>query len=114
MAVLMVFPQRMADVMNIEVESAPSFNYGVRYGVPLMVGWTILLFWVDRKPLERKDVLLITLFPVVSGYILFELYSVAAGYATIEMLIPQLVMQTTMSSLFIFSFWNAQRGNCRP
>ena len=32
----------------------------------LMWGWTALLFWADRKPIERRGVLLLTTVPVVS------------------------------------------------
>jgi len=32
----------------------------------LMWGWTALLFWADRKPIERRGVLLLTTFPVVA------------------------------------------------
>ena len=39
-------------------------GYGLINGAPLMIGWTILLLWADRKPMERKDTLLLTL-PVV-------------------------------------------------
>lgn len=31
----------------------------------LMWGWTFLLIWADRKPLERRGVILLTVFPVV-------------------------------------------------
>ena len=31
-----------------------------------MLGWTVLLFWAQLKPIERADILLITLFPVVT------------------------------------------------
>ena len=36
----------------------------------LMWGWTLLLLWADRKPIERRGVLLLTVFPVVFGLIL--------------------------------------------
>jgi hypothetical protein len=113
MAVLMLFPQQFSEMMKIDVESARSFNYGVRYGAPLMIGWTILLLWADRRPLERKDILLITLFPVVAGFVIFEIYSVAAGYGTMETLIPLLVMQSVMSAVFVFSYIKAKRADNR-
>lgn len=33
----------------------------------LMAGWTLLLAWGLRRPIERRGVLLLTAFPVVSG-----------------------------------------------
>ena len=38
-------------------------------GAPLMIGWTFLLIWGDRKPIERKEVIFITLFTVITGLI---------------------------------------------
>ncbi len=114
MAILMLFPQRLADITKIDVESVASFDYGVRYAVPLMMGWTVLLFWADRKPLARKDILLITLVPVVAGYVIFEFYSMEAGYATVGNTIPLLVMQAAMSATFIFSYLNAGRAGIQP
>jgi len=39
--------------------------YGVGQACALMWGWTFLLIWADRKPLERRGVILLTVFPVV-------------------------------------------------
>ena len=36
-------------------------------GASLMAGWTCLLIWAVRKPIERRGVLLLTAFPVVFG-----------------------------------------------
>ncbi|HBE77967.1 MAG TPA: hypothetical protein DDW65_09345 [Firmicutes bacterium] len=33
----------------------------------MVFAWTCLLLWADRKPLERKGVLLLTIVPVLSG-----------------------------------------------
>ena len=44
------------------------------WGAALLLGWTLLLFWGDRKPLERKGVLLLTCFPVISGLCLTNVF----------------------------------------
>jgi len=36
-------------------------------GASLMTGWTFLLVWAVRKPIERRGVILLTAFPVVFG-----------------------------------------------
>lgn len=36
----------------------------------LMIGWTILLFWADRKPIERRIILLITIIMMTIGQII--------------------------------------------
>ncbi len=49
------------------VSTDVSYNYQTGTGAFLMLGWTILLIWADRNPIERKDVLLLTAIPVVIG-----------------------------------------------
>ena len=44
------------------------------WGASLLLAWTFLLFWADRKPLERKGVLLLTCFPVISGLCLTNVF----------------------------------------
>ncbi len=107
-AFMMLFPEQFKTFNNINRELSADFGYGLRYGAPLMIGWTVLLFWADRKPLERKDILPITLV-VVAGYIIFEIYSIGAGYTTLGSTIPTLAMQIAMSGMFIFSYLNAKR-----
>ncbi len=36
-------------------------------GGSLMTGWTLLLLWAIKKPIERRFVILLTAFPVVFG-----------------------------------------------
>ncbi|MDJ0783277.1 MAG: hypothetical protein QNJ22_14970 [Desulfosarcinaceae bacterium] len=36
-------------------------------GASLIAGWTVLLIWASRAPIERRAVLLITVLPVLAG-----------------------------------------------
>lgn len=45
----------------------------------LMTGWTILLIWAVREPIERRFVILLTAFPVVFGLFMVALVGVLAG-----------------------------------
>jgi len=56
--VRMLIPSAMAEAGH---------TYAMGTSASLMFGWTLLLIWADRKPLERKGVLLLTIFPVISG-----------------------------------------------
>ena len=42
-------------------------------GGSLMAGWTFLLYWAVRKPIERRTISLLTAFPVVFGILLVTL-----------------------------------------
>jgi len=37
-------------------------------GASLMAGWTLLLAWTAREPIERRAVLAFTAMPLVAGY----------------------------------------------
>jgi len=86
----------------------PELNYISYLGASLMLGWTILLIWADRKPLERKGVLLITVFPVVIGIALSGIYLIASGMVSIYSLIPTLAIEVCITILFLFSYFFAR------
>lgn len=106
-AILMLFPNLFLRVMNFNLTSGRDFAFGLSYGVPLMIGWTILLIWADRKPLERKGILLLTL-PIIAGYIAIELYAVSTGITSLGSALPLLVMQTGLFVFIVFSCWRAK------
>jgi hypothetical protein len=110
-AVLMLFPALFVRVMNIRLAPDAGLTFGLMYGAPLMIGWTILLIWASRKPVERKAVLLLTL-PVVVGYILVEVYAISVGLAEFNQILPLFISQTIMSTLFIVSAspWTTGKG----
>ena len=92
----------------------PKIAYGAEYryalglGASLMLGWTFLLVWADRKPLERKGVLLLTVFPVITGILLAEIYSVTKGLITFEKMLPTGIFLLVLIALFLFSYLNAK------
>ena len=51
-------------------------------GASLMSGWTFLLLWAVRKPIERRFVILLTAFPVVFGLITVALIGLFSGNAS--------------------------------
>jgi hypothetical protein len=93
----------------------PDFHPGIEYryamgmGASLMLGWTALLLWADRKPVERKGVLPITLLPVVLGLVLNEVIAVRAGFLSALMTFPVWIVQAIITGLFVFSYLNARK-----
>ena len=43
-------------------------------GTALMIGWTVLLIWGFLKPIERKGTMMITAFPVVFLYLIYDIF----------------------------------------
>jgi len=108
-ALMMLIPVLFA-FMNQPVNFHPAdeFRYAMGMGAPLMLGWTVLLLWADRKPLERKEILLITLL-VVLGEAMTQIWGVVVGFVPLGSLVPTFIMQVVIFSLFLFSYFNARR-----
>jgi len=107
MAIQMLFPRLFLRIMHVDLPPDRGFMYGLRMGAPLMIGWTMLLLWADREPAARKDVLPLTV-PVIVGYVLIEVHTLASGLAPLGRTIALFAMQAGMVSLFTFSYLRAR------
>ena len=99
--ILMLLPGRMGEA---------EFRYPMGLGSSSMFGWTALLLWAYRRPLERKGVLLLTIFPVISGLMATGFWAVAAGHFTFQKIVPSSILGTALILLMGFSYWKATRG----
>ena len=81
------------------------YKYAMMVGASLMLGWTVLLIWADRKPVERKGVIMITVIPVVIGLILAGSFAVYCGLIKIDKMIPTWIIQSTLLILFCYSYY---------
>mgnify|MGYP006280888563 CR=1 FL=1 len=106
----MIFPVvgcRAAGINCIPI--SPLFRYAMGIAGALMIGWSILLLWADQDPLNRKGILLITVFPGIFGI------ASATGFAFLENIIPARnaftiwSFQIVLSFFFIGSYLNALR-----
>ena len=95
-------------MLNPKLAIGFEYRYALGLGAALMLGWTFLLIWADRKPLERKGVLLLTVFPVLTGILMVEIYAVAAGLMTMEEMAPTGSFIMALIVLFSFSYFNAK------
>lgn len=80
-----------------------SYFFAMGYGASLMAGWTLLLIWAYKKPLERRFIALLTII-VIIGLIITEIYTIAMGTITINKMIPTWVFQIVLIGLFSYSY----------
>jgi hypothetical protein len=73
-----------------------------------MAGWTVLLLWADRKPLERRGVLPIRIAPVIAGLMANDAHAVRAGRLSSVSVAPVRALQVGLVGLFGYSFARAQ------
>ncbi|HUL62699.1 MAG TPA: hypothetical protein VLT35_06515 [Methanocella sp.] len=90
-------------------QDSPELSAALGIGASLMIGWTVLLLWADRRPAERKGVLLITVFPVVTGLFAYNLLGIASGLRTIGGTALALAFQVGVTLLFVYSYLQADK-----
>ncbi len=98
-ALRMMFPQ---------LANGVEYRYAMGLGASLVLGWALLLIWADRKPFERKGVLLLTVFPVITGIIIAEVYAYIAGFMEFESVLPTVVFLLALSALMAVSYLRAR------
>jgi hypothetical protein len=96
---LMLIPGRMGET---------EFRYPMGLAATLAFGWTALLVWADRKPVERKGILVITVFPVITGLLLSGIYGVVVGLLPAAQIIPGSAVGVILIVLMLYSYWNAR------
>ena len=111
-AVQMLFSELYTLTNGADFTPSAEFGYAMRSGAPLMVGWTVLLIWADRKPMERKGVLLIVI-PVVVGMALNQITAIPIDVSSVGAMTPIWILQAVLIALFTFSYLNARDANPR-
>ncbi len=109
-AVQLLLPNFWASFDGLKAyEPSASLNFALGIASALMFGWTFLLIWADRKPLERKGVLLLTVVPVILGLVLNNVLAVTSGLRPLQSTLPELGLQAGLVVLFVFSYLNVRR-----
>ncbi len=104
-AVGLLFPQVFGMLTG-----RPDFNPDLQtrlimgIGGILMTGWTFLLLWAVRKPVERRGVILLTAFPVVFGLFIVALIGFLKGdTSNIWILIKNSILFISMINSYILA-----------
>jgi len=109
--VQMAWPPLFAFGMGLaNFKPGPDYRYAMGMGASLMFGWTALLLWADRRPVERMGVLPLTIVPVIGGLALNEAVGVGSGFLSVMAAAPIWALQATISALFFVSYGVARRA----
>ncbi len=108
MVVPMLAPSVAGPLFGIENFSpGVAYRYAMMIGASLMVGWTAVLIWADRKPIERRAVLLLTACPVVLCLAAAGVYAVAAELITVGHMAPTWAIQAAILVTFTYAYRSA-------
>ena len=103
----MVFPNRFGGSLRYLAPFDPDraeLRYGMRYGAPLMAGWTVLLLWGLADPVARRSLLLITVVPVVLGLMLNDTVAARRGFLRSGPLWATRILQLGLIALFATAY----------
>ena len=92
---LLLLPGRMGET---------GFRPAMGFAASLMFGWTLLLIWGYRRPVERRGLLLITIFPVIAGLVATGIWAVAAGHLPFSQVAPSLIVGPALMGLMGYSY----------
>ena len=104
-AVALLVPQVFGNLIG-NPDFSPDLQLRLTMGIggTLMAGWTFLLLWAVREPIERRFVILLTAFPVVFGLFVVALIGFLAGNTfEIWILIKNTVLFISMITSYILA-----------
>jgi hypothetical protein len=97
--ILTLVPGRMGET---------ELRYPMGLAAAVMFGWALLLIWADRRPLERRGILLPTIF-VILGLLSAGLYAVVSGILPLARIIPTSVLGAALIALMGVSYLKARK-----
>jgi hypothetical protein len=107
--VALLCPPLWPYVWGTPIAPGPGSAIAVGYAASLMAGWTALLAWCSRAPLERAFVALLTAVPVVAGLIASELYATLVTGALATRTFPLVAAQCVLVLVVVWSYFAARR-----
>ena len=85
-----------------------AYRLAAGYGASLMLGWTFLLVWAYRKPLERRFVAALTIV-VILGLVVTEILGLLAGSLSRPLMAPVLCLQAGLLVLFAAGYLQSRK-----
>ena len=99
----MVIPALGKVLWGIEDVSG-AYRFAMGYGAALMLGWTVLLIWAYRRPVERRLIAALTILVIV-GFVATEIVSVLSGWMVLWRMIPTWILQGILITLFGIGYY---------
>ena len=106
-ALVPMLSPRIADVLWGLHDTSGTYRFAMGYGASLMLGWTLLLLWAYRRPVERRVVAALTAVVIV-GLVSAEICAVRSGVLTIGRMVPTWALQALLVALFGAAFYSGR------
>ena len=101
----MFSPSLFARVMGIpDFNPGPDYTYAMAVASVFTLGWIGLVLWAERRPVQRRGVMLLTAFPVLAGNVLCGVYAATSGFVTTTVMTPSWIVQLLLIALFAWNY----------
>lgn len=81
-----------------------AYRYAMGIGASLMAGWTLLLLWGAASPIERRDILLLTVFPVIAGIVFATAIAARNRIVLLSRVVPLWIHLGFVSVFYIVTY----------
>ena len=92
--------------LGLTIPGGIQYQYAMSLAASLVLAWTFLLIWADRKPFERKDMLLLTIFPVI-GLQISTIFAFNFGLISFEMMLGYSIQRIIFAAYYIICYYLA-------
>lgn len=99
----LILPQFFIKTSSATLSLNDDLKFALLYGAPVMLGWTIILFWASQKPIDRRGVFL-CLMPVIISYFIVEIIGIKLEILSLNQNIPTFIFQSILLILTIVSY----------
>ena len=107
--IILFFPGFARNIWQVDTPLAGTDLMWSKYFGSVLIAWTCLLFWADRKPIERKGILLLTCFPGLAGLIIVEFYSLTQNIVPLLNLTLLIIFQGSAIILYMFCYIKSKK-----
>jgi hypothetical protein len=101
----MLIPAMARLLWGFEDQSG-AYRFAMGYGASLMLGWTVLLAWAWRRPLERAFVAALTVI-VIYGLIATEVVAVLSGHLAWWRMVGTWALELVLLAMFAGAYHHA-------
>ena len=84
--------------------SGAESRYAWGFACSVVISWTLLLIWADRNPVERKEIIMLTAFPLVSGLLFDTFFAIGVNLTTWADILPIQLVYIFLIVLFTSSY----------
>ncbi|MBD3341495.1 MAG: hypothetical protein GF353_20495 [Candidatus Lokiarchaeota archaeon] len=90
--------------LGLTLMGGSKYQYAMCLAATFMLGWTLLLIWGERKPIERRATILLTL-PIIVGIQISTIQAYTFGLIPFELMIGYTIQRIIFGIYYVFCYY---------